>query len=207
MAAAEAPDLRFDTALLVGALDPRHGEDGLVEIMGAKGDEAVALLTSPAAEDPLDRRAEVVVADPPENAAEEAEGLDVAFEEGLLRLAREGRDEGGARVAGTEVEEVDLPPLAAQRDVCLAQSTSASADGRSGPNQMAELSKPPNKQHRQRDPLHPPGNPGSDRRLAPDPQPSPRYRPPAPATTTPAPSQPTCPASRNLAGRLVSGSL
>ncbi len=64
--------------------------------MRAKGHETIGLLASPAAQDGLDRCGEVVVAEQGGNAAEEAEGLGVGLEEGLLALVVEGLRVGGA---------------------------------------------------------------------------------------------------------------
>ena len=88
--------------------------------MGAQADEPVLLEPPAPAQHLGHRRAQVVVADEREDAAEEAEGLHVRLEEGLLRLPLEGHDEGGARVAGAHQEEVDPGPLTGEFDLCLA---------------------------------------------------------------------------------------
>lgn len=85
-----------------------------------EGDEAILLGAPPSAQHLLDRRPQVVVADEREDAAEEAERLDVRLKERLLRLPLEGHHERRARVAGPHEEEVDLAALAANLDDRLA---------------------------------------------------------------------------------------
>ena len=75
MAPAEATDLRLDAALLVRALEPREREGRLEQVVRAKRHEAIGLRAAAPAQDRLDRRGEVVVADESGDAAEEGEGL------------------------------------------------------------------------------------------------------------------------------------
>jgi hypothetical protein len=68
---AEAPDLVFDAALLMGALDPGRGETRLESLVGAKRDEAILLDAALASDHARHRLLEVVEAqdceDPPQN--------------------------------------------------------------------------------------------------------------------------------------------
>ena len=120
MGTAEAPDLGLDAALLVRAGAAGEREEGVEEVVRAQGDEAVRLLAAAAAQDLLHRRGEIVVADRAKDAAEEAEGLDVPLEEGLLRVALEAGHEGGARVGGAQEEEPDTQPPTPDLDLGLA---------------------------------------------------------------------------------------
>ena len=63
----------------------------------------------------------VVVADPPGDAAEEVEGPDVALEERLGALAREGADEDRVGVRQGHDEEGDLGGSAVEGDLGLAE--------------------------------------------------------------------------------------
>ena len=120
VAATVAADLAFDAALLVGALLARPGEGRLEQVVGAQRDEPVLLDPPAAAQHLLDRRAQVVVADQREGAAEEAERLHVRLQERLLRLPLEGDHERGARVAGAHQEQVHRAPLPGDLDDRLA---------------------------------------------------------------------------------------
>jgi hypothetical protein len=113
---AEAADLALDSTLLARSLAATAGEGRLVQVVRAQGDEAVLLQPAAPTQDLGDGRAQVVVADQVEDAAEEAEGLHVRLEEGLLRLALERHREARTRVAGAHQEEPDLEPLAGDLD-------------------------------------------------------------------------------------------
>jgi hypothetical protein len=75
VAATVAADLAFDAALLMGALLASARKRRFVQVVRAQRDEAVLLDPAAAAQHPLDRRAEVVIADRREDAVEEVEGL------------------------------------------------------------------------------------------------------------------------------------
>jgi len=66
-----AADLAFDAALLVRPYAAGAGEGRLVQVVGAQRNEAVLLDAPAAAQHLLDRRAQIVVADRLEDAAEE----------------------------------------------------------------------------------------------------------------------------------------
>jgi len=87
--AAEAADFAFHAALLVGARAAGASERRLVQVVRTQTDETVLLDPPSAAQHLLDRRAQVVVADRRERAAEEAERLHVRRQERLLRLPLE----------------------------------------------------------------------------------------------------------------------
>ena len=117
---AKAADLTLDAALLVGTADAGLAEERSEQVVGAQRDEAVGLDPAAALEDPDDRRLEVVEADLGGDAAEELEAVGVAFEEGLLGLALEGLDPGGAGVGEADHEQVDFDQLSGDPDLRLA---------------------------------------------------------------------------------------
>ena len=88
--AAGVADERLDVPLLVGP--PHQAEVGLEQVVALEPQERVGDLAVAAAGDLGDGDLAVVVADPPGHAAEEGEGPDVALEERLGALAREGAD-------------------------------------------------------------------------------------------------------------------
>ena len=104
--AAEAADLALDAALLVRALEARRGELRLEQVVRAQRDEAVGLDAPAALEHLLDRRAQVVVADQREHAAEPLERLDVQLQERLLGLDQRRLTERRARERGAHQEQV-----------------------------------------------------------------------------------------------------
>jgi hypothetical protein len=108
---------------------PRQRELRLKQVVGAPGHEAVGLLAPAPAQPLLDHRAQVVIAEQREDAAEEVKRLHVALEEGLLGLAPEGDHEGRARVAGAPVEQVDRGGWPRTMTCASPQSSSASAPG------------------------------------------------------------------------------
>ena len=63
VATAEAPDLAFDPAFLMRALDAGEAEERVEAVVAAQGDEAVGLVAVPALQHPDDGRLQVVVAD------------------------------------------------------------------------------------------------------------------------------------------------
>ena len=93
--AAGVADQRLDVPLLVGP--PHQAEVGLEQVMALEPEELVGDLAVAAAEDLGDGDLGVVVADPARDAAEEGEGPDVALEERLGALAREGADRRSRR--------------------------------------------------------------------------------------------------------------
>ncbi len=106
--AAEAADLAFDAALLVGARLTGLAEERVEAIVGSEGDEAVGLDPVPPLQHPGDGRAQVVVADPPGHAPEALERFDMALEERLLAVRAERDVDRAGRVAQAEVEDLDL---------------------------------------------------------------------------------------------------
>ena len=66
----------------------RPGEARFEQVLRSRRDEPVRLHPPAAAQDPLDRRTQVVIADQGEHATKELERGNVTFEERLLALAR-----------------------------------------------------------------------------------------------------------------------
>ena len=95
-------------ALLVRAFLAHAREARLVEVVRAQRDEPVGLHPPAAAQHPLDRRAEVVVSDQAEHAAEELKRGDVPLQERLLGLARMRLHEARPREARAHLEQ-DAP--------------------------------------------------------------------------------------------------
>ena len=118
VAAGEA-DQRLDVPLLVGP--PHQAEVGLEQVVALQPEELVGDLAVAAAGDPGDGDLGVVVADPPGHAAEEGEGPDVALEERLGALAREGADEDRVGVRQGHDEQRDLGRPAVEGDLGLAE--------------------------------------------------------------------------------------
>jgi hypothetical protein len=87
--------------------------------MRPQRDEPVRLDPATALQDRLDRRAQVVIADLVEAAAEPAERLDMTLEKRLLRLALERDHERRPRVAGAHVKQKHLRAEAAQQHLRL----------------------------------------------------------------------------------------
>ena len=120
VATAEAPDLAFDAALLMRAALPRLAEARLEHVVRPERDETVGLDPPAALENLRDRRAQVVVADDVEGAAEPLQREDVGLQERLLGLALERHHERRAREARAHHEHVHPRPLPAQQHRGLA---------------------------------------------------------------------------------------
>lgn len=97
---------------------PRGAEAASEEVVTAEGGEGLLFLGPPPR---LDRLAEVVVPDDPGDAAEEAEGLGMPLEEGLLALVGQGQDKRDLGVAETEAEELHRSALAVHHHQGLAE--------------------------------------------------------------------------------------
>jgi hypothetical protein len=106
--AAEPATLALDPALLVGALDAGLAEERVEPIVAAQGDEPLVLNAIAALEDPRDRGAEVVVADPVGHPTQVHEPLDVALEERLLGLGHKRPMERPARARQAHGEQPQL---------------------------------------------------------------------------------------------------
>ena len=109
---AEAADLAFHAALLVGAPLTRLAEEGVEAEVGAEADEPVGLDPVPAPEDPRDRGRQVVVSDAPRHPAEAVEGEDMTLEQGRLVLGEEAQGDPLRRCGQAQVEQVDDDGLA-----------------------------------------------------------------------------------------------
>ena len=105
--------------LLVGP--PHQAEVGLEQVVALEPQERVGDLALAAAGDLGDGDPGVVVADPPRDAAEEGEGPDVALEERLGALAREGADEDRVGVRQGHDEQGHRGGLAVEDDLGLAE--------------------------------------------------------------------------------------
>jgi hypothetical protein len=117
--AAGVADERLDVPLLVG---PAHqAEVGLEEVVALQAEERVGEPPLPAAGDLRHGDLQVVVADPPGDAAEEGEGAGVPLEERLGALAREGAAEERVGVRQGHDEDGHLGRPAVERDRGLAE--------------------------------------------------------------------------------------
>ncbi len=120
MTTTETPHLALHAALFVGALHPWDRELRLIEVVRAQRDEPVGLNALAATEHLLDRAREIVIAHQAEHPAEPVKRLHVGLQERLLGAVRESHRERCARVAGTHVEQVDLPRARGHPDLRLA---------------------------------------------------------------------------------------
>src|SRR5262249_6306100 len=90
VAATEPTDFALDTALLMAALHAGLTEETVEAIVGAQSDEPVRLDPVATPKHPLNRRLQIVVADPSQTPTEMLEGVDVAVQEHLLALVPVG---------------------------------------------------------------------------------------------------------------------
>ena len=103
----------------MGALDPWGREDRVEQVVRAHRDEPIGLDPPAAAQHLLHRRAQVVVSDLAEHAAEPVERQLVTFQERLLGLDRRGHRERRPRETRAHVEQVHHRPGAGQLDLGL----------------------------------------------------------------------------------------
>ena len=115
------PDLAFDAALLVGALDAGQTEEGLEAVVTAHGDETVGLDPTPALHHPDDGGLEIVIADAPGHPAEVGEGGHMSVEEHLLGLVQIHPVESLATGRQPHHEHPALDQLPVQEEADLAE--------------------------------------------------------------------------------------
>jgi len=114
----------------VRALDPRRGERGLEQVVGAEGHEPVLLHASLPADHPGHGLAEVVEAHPGEHAAHELETAGDPVEQGGLGLGRIGHMQGARGELRAHADHLRLLKPPGEGEVSLVEVDLALGAGR-----------------------------------------------------------------------------